>query len=337
MSHESIQRLADLFYNYLKPISYFPGFAVFRQHLKPNSKNKYIFFVAENRIPFETRLRATDFIPAAEYHLKFFYPDELLDYVNSEIHFYIRDTHIPLLMEASKRKGGKKSVRRPRAGNSNNLVVRLNNLEKRFKNEVVHNPKWINTQVVSLSAGLTNAGPINLCMNAVAQGTTENTRIGAFLKMKLAKIHLSVRHTGTAQQATNLYYRVCVIVEKTCLGSLIALGSVFLDSPAVPMSQRDYQNRDARRYHILYDSGPQIVGCLQSALASPFASFANSATKFHNITCNLGNIVTSYQRGNAGTVADIELNSVSLCVFTDNGVGGILLVDGSYSVEFLDV
>jgi len=75
---------------------------------------------------------------------------------------------------------------------------------------------------------------------------------------------------------------------------------------------------------------------LQSALASPFANLALPQEAWEHVEMPL-DFTASYQRGNSGTVTDIELNGVSLLIVTDNTISSILSVDGSWSMEFIDV
>jgi hypothetical protein len=212
------------------------------------------------------------------------------------------------------------------------LQARLANLERRM----VVNPKWINPAFGTLTNTITNTVPYVFSVNAVAQGTSENTRIGAKIRMKSFESNLIIQSTATAQQDSIMTYRIMVIRESTCLGSNLAPSQIFLDTNPVPASMRDHTNRDASRYHFLYDSGVRTLGCLQSALASPFANFALPCEHALHIKFNC-DILSDMSRANNGNVGDIDTNNVSFLFLSDNTTGGLLTISGAFLTQFVDV
>jgi hypothetical protein len=205
---------------------------------------------------------------------------------------------------------------------------------------VAKNPKFINPTVATLSGSIINGTALNVCLNAVAQGTSENARIGAEIKMHHLHLDIQMISGAANTQQANPYgagYRVYVVREKTALGSALAPGQFLLDANPEPLSQRDKTTRDYHRYTVLFDSGPQMLGPQISALASPFANLSLPPVRYHNIDINLGDVISNYSRGNAGTVADIDMNSISLLVVTDNGTANAVSCRGAWELQFFDV
>lgn len=234
-----------------------------------------------------------------------------------------------------KRRGQPKRTRRPQPSN---VASRLAALEGRIRNELVNNPKWINPAVSQMVASITTAAPYTFCVNAVAQGTGENARIGAKIRMKSFEANLTLNNSSTAQQDPIVQYRLLIIQESTTLGSNLAPTQIFLDSPALPQSMRDHTNRNPKRYHFLYDSGVQFLGALSSALASPFQNFgAYPSDRNHHISLKNLNIVADMSRANNGNVGDIDTNGVSILILTDCSVASVLSLTGTYLTEFVDV
>jgi len=240
------------------------------------------------------------------------------------------------LIEMPPKKSSRQTQRRARKGTSN-LAARLANVEKKIRNDVSFNPKWINPNAAILNTGIVNTGPHIQCLNAVGQGTSENTRIGAKLKMRRLVMDIELATSATAQQDTNCAYRIYIVVESSCLGSAIAPSQFLNDTNPQPWSQRNYTSRNSHRFRVLYDSHICHIGALQSALASPFANLSIPSSRSHHIDLNLGNMMTDYSRANAGTVADIDTNSIHLLIVTDGTIANTLVASGAHALEFIDV
>jgi len=221
---------------------------------------------------------------------------------------------------------------RKERGESSKLAARVAKIER----SIVHNPKWINPVVGTLTSTITLTAPYVFSVNAVAQGTSENTRIGAKIRMKSFEALVQFQNAATAQQDSTIGYRLLVIKESTCLGSNIAPSQVFLDTNPTPLSMRDHTNRDAGRYQFLYDSGPQYVSCPSSALASPFNNFSLPPERAHKIKFNC-DIISDQSRANNGNVGDIDTNNVSFVILSDNTGSGYLVVSGAFLTQFVDV
>jgi len=85
-----------------------------------------------------------------------------------------------------------------------------------------------------------------------------------------------------------------------------------------------------KRFKTLYDSGP-IVIC-GSSTSTQTLSWGGSPDWARNVKIPL-DLITDYSRGNAGTVADIDTNAISLICFTDNATGSAMYLNYGYTLE----
>jgi hypothetical protein len=206
----------------------------------------------------------------------------------------------------------------------------------RVESQLQANPKWINPALMTYTNTVTGTSPYTFCVNAVLQGTSENTRIGAKIRMKEFWATFYVQNVATAQQDSNILYRIYLIKESTTLGSNISPSQVWLDANPTPLSMRDHTNRDASRYTFLYDSGVQAVGCQSSALASPFQNLSVNPERVHTVHLKM-DILSDQSRANNGNVGDIDTNGVSIVILSDNATSGYLSITGAYLTKFMDV
>lgn len=196
------------------------------------------------------------------------------------------------------------------------------------------NHKYINSTATAIgSATVTISAPYVYLLNGVAQGTGENARIGRIVKNLWLDLDFVA---ATSAFANSISVRHYVIVETSALGSAIAPAQVFVDPTNIgPTSQRDRTNRNASRYVILWDSKPYSLGGLPSGVASNVVGAGLPSRKDFSIHLPL-NFYTDYSRGNAGTVADIDTNSMYLVTVTDNPTSGQLTVSGGFTTCFSD-
>jgi len=199
------------------------------------------------------------------------------------------------------------------------------------------NEKYIQTTLSNgVAAGApTLTGPIVQALNVVAQGTSENTRIGRLCKMKWIDINLQAFAVSSHNIETIRWY---LIVETTALGSNLAPAQFLIDSANFsPISQRDRTNRNASRYVVIYDSGPQTLGgsAIASGLTSPAVIGAGTPNERDwSLRIPLG-FDTDYSRGNAGTIADIDTNALTLLVLSDDNVTNVT-VNATWTIAFSD-
>jgi hypothetical protein len=198
------------------------------------------------------------------------------------------------------------------------------------------NCKYIQTAVAQLGAALTSAAPLVQLLNGVAQGTSENTRVGRLTKNLWLDLDIDI-FPGSNISPSQQDIRVYVVAESTTLGSALAPASFFYDATNFdPRSQRDRSNRNAARYCVLWDSGPQRLGSVvASGLAAPAVIGVAASNYVKSLHLPLS-FSTDYSRGNAGTVADIDTNGLYLMVVTDNTAASNCYCYGSWTLAFQD-
>jgi hypothetical protein len=178
------------------------------------------------------------------------------------------------------------------------------------------------------------------CLNAVAQGTTENTRIGRLLKHKWMDLAYTLEFVKTLDAGTGIGSSTCrvyVLADVQSEGGNFTPGAFFLDaSNYYPISQRDRTNRNASRYQVLYDSGVLPIGAAFNGTASNSAPGCGLQSLItHSVHVPL-NFESDYSRGNAGTYADIDTNALWVVAVTDNSVANQLLFNYTYTTCFTD-
>jgi hypothetical protein len=197
------------------------------------------------------------------------------------------------------------------------------------------NDKYINPTSASLNT-MTAINPGIVLLNGVATGTTENTRIGRLVTHKRLKLDFQIFYSGLYYQAQS--YRAYVVVETTALGSQIAPSQLFVETTSFyPWTQRDFTNRNNSRYLVLHDTGPFALQALPraSGVAAPYGAAGLPPVRNHTIDIPL-NFQTDYARGTAGTIADIDTNSLYFVLVTDNTNAGDLYMNFSYLTRFND-
>lgn len=199
------------------------------------------------------------------------------------------------------------------------------------------NNKYINPAFGSAITGApTLTSPGLFCLNQSSQGTGENNRIGRLVRHKWLDLDFGLEVNANSSDSA-VVARAYVIVETTALGSALAPQQFFVDNTNFsPYSQRDRTNRNASRYVVLWDSKPFIIG-------NPFRT-NGSTTVVAQGTCPIGktfsvhlplNFSTDYSRGNAGTYADIDTNSLWLMVVSDD-TASLTTLSGCWTTCFND-
>jgi hypothetical protein len=201
------------------------------------------------------------------------------------------------------------------------------------------NNKYINTVYNQVnSVNFTNSSPITQCLNAVAQGTSENTRIGRLTTNKWLDIDININAVNGSIVVQALPgFRIYIVVESTALGSNIQPAQFFVDSAIFDvLSQRDRTNRNAERYVVLWDSGPQLLATASATGSGTQNSMAAAPPiKYYSKHLPL-NFKTDYSRGNAGTVADIDTNALHLLVVTDDATSNQIYCKAAWTLCFND-
>lgn len=242
--------------------------------------------------------------------------------------------------QTNKPKQGQKAQLKLPAPMSEN---RANTAENRAARSMLNatkgpNNKYINTTINAIALQPTITAPGLYCLNAVAQGTSENTRIGRLARMNWIDLDLDCFLTQSNSPA---FYgvRLYIVAESTALGSALAPAQFFVDNTNFGhTSQRDRTNRNPSRYVVLWDSGPFALGNVVASASGTTVWATNPGTaptdRMFSFHLPLG-FSTDYSRGNAGTIADIDTNSLYLMAVSD-AASTVVQIDGSFTLCFTD-
>jgi len=136
----------------------------------------------------------------------------------------------------------------------------------------------------------------------------------------------------------NAAVRAFIIVETTALGSAFAPQQFFVDNATFPpIAQRDRTNRNASRYVVLWDSGIFGIGNPRyNNGTTTMVAAGGGLPSLKGFSQHIPlNFTTDYSRGNAGTYADIDTNSLWLVVTSDCSTTD-LNVFGAWTTCFTD-
>jgi len=229
-----------------------------------------------------------------------------------------------------KNKNRRQGKSRKNQTGSGGIAHRLQRIEKSISINNVNSAKYIQSGDTSVGGTLTNSAPFSAIMNALAEGLGENNvRVGD--KCHFNRLQLRVVVFPGAATTTNTL-RCLVVRETTTLGSAVAPTQYFLDSTPGALSCRNYTTRNNKRF-ITYLDKTWLLGPPASPLASPFQNFSVPDMIHFDVDMPL-DFTTDYSRGNAGTVADIDTNGLSILFITDNTVSGSFTPHYEYVLSF---
>lgn len=169
------------------------------------------------------------------------------------------------------------------------------------------------------------AAPATILLNGIAEGSDEINRVGDRGRCKWLDLKVYVFNQGINLMLGTFQVRLMVVREKTALGSTIQYAQLLQNAAPQTYTLRNYITRDHNRFEVLYDQ-TKTIGPLANSAAAVYNGYNNNAPS--NITFDVKKLkldfITDYSRGNAGTIADIETNSLHFLLFTDNPVDSSL-------------
>lgn len=149
-------------------------------------------------------------------------------------------------------------------------------------------------------------------INAMAQGTTQSTRIGNKITMK--SVYIRYRVTNGAASIAATMFRVLIVYDTQTNAATPALGDILQAGPADPtLRMMNLANRD--RFKILYEDTFTPVGTVVSD-TSATTEWQEYRTRFINI-----NLDTIFNNTSGGTVADIQTGGLFLVTMSNFPTG----------------
>lgn len=187
-----------------------------------------------------------------------------------------------------------------------------------------YNFKYVSSSVSSGS--LVNSSPNVACMNVMSQGSDETNRVGDIVKWKA--MAFGVSFSANSALVIPILCRFVIVQESTALGSLPGVSQIWNSSTPTVNEQRNIATRNAKRFRILFDSGPFAV--------HPYVGSAGALTSggpaiwARQVELPL-NVVSDYSRGNSGSVSDIEGNTITAIAYTENTTANAI----GYSLKYV--
>lgn len=174
-----------------------------------------------------------------------------------------------------------------------------------------------------------NTTPVLTLLNGLAPGNSASQRIGSKVSFMSLEFRWRARITGTTGVVSNC--RFLIVLDRQPNGAAIGAATDVLDA-ATTTSLRNLANR--RRFKIMVDKVFTLGGVLNGAgtgSAIPEMKTSKMYMKFRRP------IVTEFNAGVAGTVADIATNSLYLISLGTEAAGntdGVLY--GSLRLRYTD-
>lgn len=178
--------------------------------------------------------------------------------------------------------------------------------------------RYINTEIhysdISLgSTAVSSTMAFNL-LNGSSTGDAVTNRTGSSIKLNGCDIRFGLTGNVTA---VSMNIRVLVVIDNACDGLAFAATDLLTSSSVYAT----YSAFNQMRFRVLYDS------VFALATAGPFQAFVVKALP--------ANVHVMYNIGNAGTIADINTNSLYLCYVSDQAVN-TGLIQGYFRTWFID-
>lgn len=215
---------------------------------------------------------------------------------------------------------------------SKSVPKRLNNVIKKVRRMAHADPVFTGDKTTIAVTSLVHSTPQIFLLNGIQQGDTQLTRDGIKVNWKSLKITLLFASGSAMVTPTN--FRWIIVREETALGSAVGPTQLFNDATPDVLSQYNFTNRNIpQRYKVYYDSGIQTIANFVTDYTSVTGCGGGNFKSIRTYTKKIKfNFITDYSRGNAGTVADIDTNSLSLMVFTDTTTANALSFFGSWTL-----
>jgi len=164
------------------------------------------------------------------------------------------------------------------------------------------------------------------CLNGTTVGAANNQRIGRRIDMKSIQWLIEVSNMDAAINNT---VRYCIVVDSQANGAIPLMTDIY--NTASPLALRNISNK--ARFRVLADSGPisvtgndsitmtagQLAGNGTNPIVTTTQTFGNvnPKTSFVDKGYKKIGINTQYNSGAAGTIADIQTNSLLFIFMCD--------------------
>lgn len=166
-------------------------------------------------------------------------------------------------------------------------------------------------QVAFGSGNITNilgiSNPVLYLLNGMTQGVTDNTRIGDRVRQHKLELNAFVSCTASTTQTYNLVCRIIRVKEPR--GVAPTTLQIMNTATPNPLDLFNHVNVDwSSRFENIHE---------QVFTLTPQTATTNAGHVFR-IYLPLGDLITDYSIGNAGTIADMDKNAIYLQVLSSD-------------------
>lgn len=212
-------------------------------------------------------------------------------------------------MSGNAKRGGRR--RRGRVKGNSNSGARALQVVNRLA-------RYINTEIhysdISLGATAVSTTMAFNLLNGASTGDAVTNRTGSSIRLNGCDIRFGLTGNVTA---VSCVVRVLVVLDNSCDGLAFAATDLLTSSSVYAT----YNSFNQMRFRVLYDSAFAL------ATAGPYQAFVVKALP--------ANVHVMYNAGNAGTIADINTNSLYLCYVSDQAVN-TAVIQGYFRTWFID-
>lgn len=182
--------------------------------------------------------------------------------------------------------------------------------------------KFIVTPHTSVTGTLVNASPVLVLLNPLAQGTSDNTRIGD--RVRCHKLQYSFIIYSGAGISQNICYELIRVKEPR--GVAPTYTQIYNSATPSPDDHHNNVNVDwASRFESVKKGNINIT--------SNYA--AQTMAKRVSFNISLGDVVTDYSINTLGTIADMDKNAYYMLFWTDGATNAS--VYHAYYFYFMDM
>lgn len=168
------------------------------------------------------------------------------------------------------------------------------------------------TDVEQAATNMSWSGDLIL-LNGIARGDDIDERIGRQITMKSIEVHMRFEAKAPEAGVTPSAIRVLIVYDRQTNGAALTVAQVLssVGGPLVTLAPKNLENRD--RFQILRD----MKFGLPCSVSTDFMA-APKVMKFYQGV----NLSTTYNTGDAGTVADITTGSLYMITLASDAAAG---------------
>jgi hypothetical protein len=177
-----------------------------------------------------------------------------------------------------------------------------------------------------IAAALTTTAPLVQLLNGMQRGTLVQQRIADKCNM-LQYVFKGQLFTAPGYAGDGFAIRIMVVADREANGTILSLSDLFGSNTPGTQAMLNFNNRNIVRKYTIFADRRFVLGGTNSNIPTYVQL---------EMDVPLKNIETGYERGNAGTVADIDTNAIYLIAICDNSTANQNYLTGESVLYFDD-